>query len=139
MRLKLLLLLLMVVMMAQQFQLLFGIGFLHIAQIGTAAGPGTAGTATVRIVVDAVVVAAGAAGMHFRYLEDTFGAIDDGWLQCVQTSVAPVQVTDDFFHHGAVHLAAGVDLFQLPLQRFHLRLQDHSFHIGIGRSSSTAG
>lgn len=66
MRLKLLLL----VVMAQQFLLLFGIGFLHIVKIGAAAGSGTAGTATVRVVVDAVVVVA--AGVHFGHLEDTF-------------------------------------------------------------------
>lgn len=33
-------------------------------------------------------------------------------------------------------MSAGVNLFQLPLKSFHLRLQNHSFHVGIGRPSS---
>uniref|UniRef100_A0A8D8JVK9 (northern house mosquito) hypothetical protein n=1 Tax=Culex pipiens TaxID=7175 RepID=A0A8D8JVK9_CULPI len=122
--------------------LLFGVRLrllLHIDQIRTAACPGTARVAAVRIVVvvDATTAAAGNAGHLQNALRptDVGGAVGSDH---VQTAVAPVQVSNHFLHHGAVHLPAGIDLLELPLQRFHLRLQYHRFHgrvhAGHGRS-----
>lgn len=97
-----------------QLVLLFGVRLrllLHIDQIRTAAGPGTARVAAVRIVV--VVDAATAAAGNTGHLQNALGPADVGaavGADHVQTAVAPVQVSNHFLHHRAVHLPAGIDL-----------------------------
>lgn len=113
----------------------FGVGLLlRIDQIGAAACPRTTRAATVGVVLVLLLMVLMMV-LHtatcFRHLQHTLRSSDLAALQCIQGAIAAIQKPHYFFHYGPVHVSAGVDLLQLPLQRFDLSLQDHRFNTTV--------